>query len=180
MLSFLIKKKVTEEQIAAHFVQHIVQMVEEGFGDIADLVNQDPEFETSPNISAEDYDKFMLIVVSGNLLYVPKHFHDYQDVRIMDSITKLLAASFGVANDKLKEVISSYQKFFSKINHPSKNVHYAMSKAVFFKYNLNDHQDEYFKKMNTPNPIFLNRMNDIISNFIWDWEAIQSEYKIVS
>ena len=180
MLSFLLKKKVTEDQIAAHFVHSVIQMVEESFEDIAELINQDPEFETPPAIDKNDYDKFMLIVVSGNLLYVPKYFHDYQDVRLIDSIQKMLAASFGVSNEQLKEAIASYQKFFGKINHPSKNIHYAMSKAVFFKYNLNDHQDEYFKKMNTPNPIFLNRMNEIVSNFIWDWESIQGEYKITS
>jgi hypothetical protein len=180
MLSFLIKKKISEQQVASHFVNAAIQMVEESWVDVAELINNEPEFERSPNISAEVYDRFMLIVIAGNLLYIPKHFNDYQDVRLTDSILNKLAEAFGLPKDKLKETISNYQKFFSKINHPSKNVHYAMSKAVFFKYNLNEFQDEYFRNMNTPNPIFLNHMNEIIGNFIWDWQSIQSDYKIVS
>ncbi|HAS35743.1 MAG TPA: hypothetical protein DCS15_04600 [Flavobacteriales bacterium] len=180
MLSFLIKKKISEQQVASHFVHSIIQMVEESFADVAELMNSEPEFETSPNINPDDYDRFMLIVLAGNLLFIPKHFNDYQDVRLTDSILNKLAEAFGLPKDKLKETISNYQKFFSKVNHPSKNIHYAMSKAVFFKYDLNRCQDEYFRNMKTPNPIFLNHMNDIIANYIWDWKSIQSEYKVVS
>jgi len=57
-------------------------------------------------------------------------------------------------------------------------VHYAMSKGVFFKYGLNDYQTEYFKNMNTPNPIFLKRLDEIIGQFIFNWPDIQENYRI--
>ena len=62
---------------------------------------------------------------------------------------------------------------------PSKNIHYAMSKAVFYKYELNQYQDAYFQKMKSPNPLFLKRLDDIVEHFIWDWEDLRSKYKIV-
>ena len=37
---------------------------------------------------------------------------------------------------------------------------YGMSKAVFHKYGLNEYQDEYFRRMQAPNPLFLKRMDD--------------------
>jgi hypothetical protein len=64
------------------------------------------------------------------------------------------------------------------VNFPSKNILYSMSKAVFFKYELNQYQDEYFRSMNTPNPIFLKSLDEVMRNFIWDWEAFCDKYKV--
>jgi len=35
MLSFLIKKKISEQQVASHFVNAAIQMVEESWVDVA-------------------------------------------------------------------------------------------------------------------------------------------------
>ena len=67
----------------------------------------------------------------------------------------------------------------NRMNMPSKNVHYAMSKAVFDRYKLNQFQEEYFRNLNTPNPIFLKRTDDIMENFIWDWQEIKDKYRFV-
>ena len=53
-----------------------------------------------------------------------------------------------------------------------------MSKAMFYKYKLNDCQDDYFKNMDSPNPLFLKRMDEIMKNFLWNWEAFFKRYKI--
>ena len=68
----------------------------------------------------------------------------------------------------------------NRVNHPSKNMLYAMSKAMFYKYELNDHQVEYFRNLNTPNPIFLKNLDDVMSNFLWDWDAFEEKYKVVA
>ena len=88
------------------------------------------------------------------------------------------ATVFGLSINELKAIIKEYDSFMSRVNHPSKNTLYAMSKAIFHKYNLNDFQDEYFKKMQCPNPLFLKRMDEIVSNFIWDWEAFFKKFKV--
>ena len=53
-----------------------------------------------------------------------------------------------------------------------------MSKAVFQKYNLNDFQDEYFRRLQAPNPLFLKRMDQVVVNFLWDWDAFFKKYRI--
>ena len=58
-------------------------------------------------------------------------------------------------------------------------MHYAMSKGVFFKYELNKFQSDYFRNMNTPNPIFLKRLDEVIGQFIFNWTEIQDTYRIV-
>ena len=55
-----------------------------------------------------------------------------------------------------------------------------MSKAVFHKYNLNEFQDEYFKRLQNPNPLFLKRMDEVMKFYIWNWDAFLKKYKINS
>ncbi len=179
MLSFLTKKKISEEKLAGYFTAGILQLVDKGFPDVAYLINEDPEFETSPNISANSADKFLLIVIAGNMAFIPKLFNNYQDVRLMEGIYNKLSSALNIEKDKLKQLVATYQSYMNRINMPSKNIHYAMSKAVFFKYDLNQFQDAYFQKMNSPNPLFLKRLDDIVENFIWDWEGVHDKYKIV-
>ncbi len=179
MLSFLTKKKISEEKLAECFAAGILQLVDSGFPEVAELINEDPEFETSPNISSNSADKFLLIVIAGNMAFVPKLFNNYQDVRLMEAVYNKLASSLNIDKEKLKQLVASYQSFMNRINMPSKNIHYAMSKAVFYKYELNQYQDAYFQKMKSPNPLFLKRLDDIVEHFIWDWEDLRSKYKIV-
>ena len=179
MLTLFRKKKLKEDKVANIFVNSILDLVDEGFPEVVALINEDPEFVSSPNICVENSDQFLLIVLAGNLKFIPDHFDNYQDVRLIDRILRKTANALGVDASDLKETVSSYQSYFSRINHPSKNTLYAMSKAVFHKYQLNDYQEEYFRNMNAPNPIFLKRMDDIITNFVWDWSSFQEKYRVI-
>ncbi|MBD79658.1 MAG: hypothetical protein CL840_12130 [Crocinitomicaceae bacterium] len=179
MFTFLTKKKITEKKLANLFVSGILHLVDQGFPDVAGMINEDPEFEKRPNISNSSADRFLMIVIAGNLQYIPKYFNDYQDVRLIDAITSDLASALNLDYQQLKAHISKYQSKMNRLNMPSKNIHYGMSKAVFHKYNLNDYQEQYFRNMNSPNPIFLKRLDDIMENFIWDWQEIQQKYRII-
>ncbi|MAX79624.1 MAG: hypothetical protein CL843_05555 [Crocinitomicaceae bacterium] len=179
MFDILFKKKVTEDQLANYFVNSVFQLIEEGFADVAAVINTDSTFVKSPEINPDNSDEFLMIVIAGNLKYMSQQFNDYQDVRLIDLVTKKFANALGLSHAEMKTLIGKYQSYFSRINHPSKNTHYAMSKAFFFKYNLNCFQEEYFKHMQTPNPVFLKHLDDIMENFIWDWSAFKDKYRIV-
>ena len=179
MFDTLFKKKIREEQLADYFVKSLINMVENGFPEVADLINTDPTFIVGPDVHPTDNDKFLLILLAGNLNYIPKYFNDYQDIRLIDKILKIASRDLGVTYEELKRAVSQYQAFFKKVNHPSKNTQYAMSKALFFKYNLNECQEDYFKNMETPNPIFLKHLDDLLVNFIWDWKHFVDKFKII-
>ena len=178
MLSIFTKKKLSEEKLQGLFVSGILQLVDRGFPDVAELINTDPEFEVNPNLQPNDADRFLMIVVAGNLATIPKHFNDYQDVRIIDGIVRQMANVLNIEHESLKTVVAKYQSFINRVNMPSKNILYGMSKAVFHKYELNQYQIEYFKNMKSPNPLFIKRLDDIMLNFLWDWAEIRSKYKI--
>ena len=118
-------------------------------------------------------------MIAGNLNFIPRYFNDYQDIRLAESANRKFARVLDVPLDIFKSEIKKYNQLFSRLNHPSKNTLYAMSKAVFNKYHLGQFQDEYFKKMDAPNPVFLKRLDAIMEEFIFDWEQFVDDFKIV-
>ena len=100
-----------------------------------------------------------------------KRLERVQSDRIKELLIQKFSALYDLRIEETKQHIKSYSSFMGKINYPSKNVLYAMSKCVFHKYNLASYQEEYFRDLNSPNPKFLKRLNKIVENFIWDWDT---------
>ena len=54
-----------------------------------------------------------------------------------------------------------------------------MAKSIFVKYNLNEYQGDLLKNQNEANPVFLQELTDLMSNFIWNWSDYLSKYKLI-
>jgi hypothetical protein len=180
MLRTIFKKKVNEDKLANVLINSLVHAMEVGFPDISELINNDKDFVEKPNISPEDYDRFMLILFVGNLKIMEKRLEGEQADRLKELLIEKFSTLYNLKVSQTKDHIKSYSSFMSKINYPSKNALYAMSKCIFHKYNLASYQEEYFKDMNTPNPKFLKRLNNIVEKFVWDWDYFLSKYNFVS
>ena len=178
MFTLFGKKKIQENIVANIFVNTILNAIDNSFGDVVGVINEAPEFIKSPRISSADDDQFILIVFAANLLYIPNHLKDYQDERMTQLVTSKLAKAFDTDEERLAKALKDYQCYLKKVNHPSKNTLYAMSKAVFGKYQLNQYQDAYFKNMNSPNPMFLKRLDEVMENFLWNWETFLQKHQI--
>lgn len=178
MLGTLLKKRLSDSQLASIFLNGIFEMVDNGFVEVADLINEDMAFVSSPSIKAEQNGQFTMIVVVANISSLETTFETGQASRIERLIFEHLGSLMGISAGAAEEKVREYQKFMNRINHPSKNMIYAMSKAVFQKYQLNDFQDEYFKRLQAPNPLFLKRMDQIMIHFLWDWDSFFKKYKI--
>lgn len=179
MLTLFGKKKISEEQVANVFVNAIQVMIDEGFEDVAGLINDSPEFVKSPNINSEDSGPFTMIVLAGNIKTIPQYYNAGQDKRITEHILEKFAELYEIDKMKLAQMVSDTRKFMSRKNHPSKNVINGMARALFCRYELNKYQEEYFKNLQSPNPIFIQRLKDALENFMWDWNAINEKYKVV-
>lgn len=178
MLGSLLKKKLSDNQLANVFMNGILEMVENGFGEVAQMINEDPAFIHSPGIPETKNGQFSMIVLVANLSSLESTFEVEQAVRVEQLIFNKLGQMMQSDAAEAEQTVREYQKFMQRINHPSKNMVYAMSKAVFFKYELNQYQDEYFSRMQSPNPLFLKRMDAIVGNFLWDWDAFFKKYRI--
>ena len=173
------KKKLKEDKLANIFVNSILKTTDDGFSDIVGIIKESPEFVTEPEIDAGNDSKFLLIVLAANLKEVPKHLEAHQDNRMINLIITKLSGVFDVDFDKLEGILREYQSYLSRVNHPSNNNLYAMSKAVFFKYDLGQYQEDYFKNMNSPNPLFLKRLDEAMKLFLFNWSETTAEYQIV-
>ena len=178
MLGTLLKKRLSDTQLANVFLNGIFEIVDNGFVEIVDLINEDLAFVTSPSIPVERNGQFTMIVVVANISSLETTFETVQANRIEKIIFEQMGSLMGVSAAEAEAKVREYQKFMQRINHPSKNMVYAMSKAVFQKYDLNDFQDEYFKRLQSPNPLFLKRMDQVMVNFLWDWDSFFKKYKI--
>lgn len=179
MLAAIFKKKLSDDQLSTIFVNGVVDVVDKSFVEVSSLIKEDPAFVCPPDLSKASEGHFTMIVIVGNLNFIGDSFAAEQSIRLEKMIITKFAEVFEMEESTFKNHINEYRSFISRVNHPSKNMIYGMSKAIFYKYKLNDFQDEYFKSMDCPNPLFLKRMDEIVMNFIWNWEAFFKRYKMV-
>jgi hypothetical protein len=180
MLSTILKRKLSDNQVANIFINAIFDTVDNGFKEVAQLINEDVAFVQSPNLAENENGEFGLIVIVGNLSFLESTFDAEQAGRVEKIIFEKLSKIYDMSELDFSRLIRDYQTFISRVNHPSKNMIYGMSKAVFYKYKLNDFQDEYFRRMQAPNPLFLKRMDEVLGTFIWNWDAFFKRYKLNS
>ncbi len=173
------KKKITEEKLATSFVNAILELTAQGFPAIAAELNESPEFSASPNLCDEDDVDFALVILAGNLLEMQRVMGPGLDRRIHSLSISKFAHAIGHTGTDLEQEIKALQSTMERLNFPSKNTVYAMSKALFHRYDLYCFQDIYFREQRAPNPIILKRIINLMSYFIWNWGEVQEQYKIV-
>lgn len=179
MLSTLLgKKKLTEEAVSELMVNSILNAVSINFRDVAGLINNDIDFVNKPNLDPEDGYQFLLIVLTGNICFIPKFFESGKDKRIIEHVITYASSVLGYDKRTFAKDISECKKMMSRINYPSKNTIYAMSKAIFYRYELNEFQEKYFKTLRSPNPKFLKRMDDVVKLFVFNWAFFLEKHKV--
>ena len=82
MIRSFLKRKLTDNQLANIFVNGLLEVIDKGFKDVAFLINEDPAFEETPNISPESNSEFTLIVIVGNLIALESSFETDQAFRV--------------------------------------------------------------------------------------------------
>ena len=172
------RRKLTEEQVAALFVETTFETVEQGWPEIAAFLNASPVFIQRPKLDEEDYGRFLMIIVSANLQLIPRHFDSGVDRQIIQHICSKFALAFGLTPDVFTQKVKNYRSFMKQINRPSKNLVTAMTRAIFYKYHLNQFQEPYFRDMNTPEPNIQRELKSLMAHFLWDWDAFTENYRV--
>ena len=179
MLSTLFRKrKITEPQLAHSFVNITISAIDDSFSDIIDAIKNDSELTSCPSLNQRDIDKFTFIVLAGNLKTIERFLPASEEISLNGLITEKIAEIYNSDYNTIKSYLEEYSSYISRVNHPSKNILYGMSKAVFFKFELGKHQEDYFAQLNSPNPIFLKRIDNIMEHYLWDWNSLFNKHKI--
>jgi len=174
----IFKKKVSEEKVATLFVNNVFNSVDAGFADVTELISNDLQFETPATMDPKDQDAFLMIVITGNYILLEEYFDEGQEDRIRELVLNKLASIYDAQRDSVETAIKEMTAFFSKINYPSKKTIYAMSRAIFFKYDLNRFQKPFFKDKGVPDPVLLKHMDEINEQFLIDWNQFTDKFKI--
>jgi stalled ribosome rescue protein Dom34 len=177
MFSNFLKKKLDEGQISSIFIHGIFDVIDRGFTPVCECINEDPCFVASPGVDAKAVDEFALIVIAANIVEMERLFVGHTGTRTIQLIYEKLAAAYTMEVLEMRQILQEYKRFMKRVNLPSKTTLYAMSKAVFHKYELNQYQDDYFKRMNAPNPVFLKRLDELLHHFLWNWETFFKKYR---
>lgn len=177
MLGNLIKRKIDADRLANVFVNSILHVTEHGFQDIKEMICEDTAFTSMPDVSDQHAENFLLIITVGNLEYLDDYFEVDEVQEIKKLIVEKFANIYGVTYREFEDWLQQTESFISSVNHPSKNMLYGMSKAIFHKFDLNKYQEDHFKNLKTPNPLFLKRMDEVMSNFLWDWDQFFRKHK---
>ena len=178
MFGTILRKKVSDEKLANVFINGLFSTIDEGFPVVAEFINDDQAFVVSPEINPKNSYEFSLVVIVGNLSFLESAFEPEQADRVETLVYQKLAKVYDMDLYGFKQMLKDYKNLMWRLNHPSKNMIYAMSKGIFDKYALYNYQDEYFKRMQSPNPLFLKRLDEIVENFIWDWDAFFKRYRL--
>ncbi|HEX4887638.1 MAG TPA: hypothetical protein VFV37_06285 [Luteibaculaceae bacterium] len=175
------KRKISENKVANVLVNTLIEYCENGFPEVVEVINNSPEFSSSPNVDKEQYAEFLQILIVSNLNFLPHYLEPDIAARVQELVIEKFAGVFEVNPKELDDRLKEYKKFLTRINHPSKNMLYAMSKGMFYKYDLNDYQnEEYFRNLQTPNPIFLKRLDDVMAQFIFNWDDFVAKYRVTA
>jgi len=178
MLGFALRKKIDQHKLANIFVNSLLEVVENGHPEIIEMIKEDTAFVAEPKVTKNSLNQFLLIVTVGNLEFLKDRFNDYDVDDIEQEIIEKFASIFDLTPSKFSSLLKETRAFIDHHNYPSKNILYGLSKAIFYKYELNQYQESYFKSMNTPNPLFLKRLDELLINFMWDWDVFLRRFKI--
>ncbi|MFM7565743.1 MAG: hypothetical protein ACKO4K_03250 [Flavobacteriales bacterium] len=178
MFSSILKKKLSEDQVSNIFINGLFDAIDRGFECVAGAINDDSCFVNSPSIDPKDINEFALIVIAGNIIELERLFDGHSGNRLLNLVYDKLAGVYKLEEMEIRQIIQEYKAYMKRVNVPSKTTLYAMSKAVFHKYALNGYQDDYFKRMNTPNPIFLKRLDELMNHFLFNWDVFLKKYRV--
>ena len=82
MFGTIIRKKLSDEKLANVFINGLLTTIDNGFPVVAECINDDPAFVSSPEIRENDSYRFSLIVIVGNLTFLESSFEPEQVTRI--------------------------------------------------------------------------------------------------
>lgn len=174
------KKKVKANLASAIYVNLLNNVIEVGFLEIKDFINNNNNLEDKPSITNQHSNWFRSIVFLGNMRNLDDFFEENESVILRGFILEEMHKDLVDSDQALAiERFLDYENYFTELLVEKGDVINAMAYAIFEKYNINQYQGDLFKRKNKPNPIFYNELKNLLKHFIWNWQEYLDKNKIV-
>ena len=105
MLGFAVRKRIDQDKLANIFVNSLIEVVENGFRDIEEMIQDDTAFVVEPIISESARNQFLLIVAVGNLEFLRESFDSYEVDEIEDSIIEKFASIYDMEKNDFARLL---------------------------------------------------------------------------
>ena len=179
MLSFFKfsrKKKEKLEITINKYVKSINDVIDSGFIEIKEFINDNNNLDISPEIKDKDIKWFRVIIILGNISELKNYFHESQVFKMKNMIIENSLAYFdsSITFDHFLD----YDSFFNQILSVHESSPKAMAHALFEKYEINKCQVDLFRRKNEPNPVFVHELKNLLSHFLWNWNDYLKKFKV--
>ena len=173
------KKKVKAELAAAIYVNLLNNVIEDGFVEIKDFINNNNNLEDSPNLTNKDVDWFRNIIFLGNMQNLDTFYEEKESAILRGLILNEMYKELSENEQHLAiERFLDYENYFNELLIENEYSINAMAYGIFEKYNINEYQGDLFKRKNKPNPVFYNELKNLLKHFIWNWEDYLEKNKL--
>jgi len=173
------KKKVKAELAAAIYVNLLNNVIEVGFVEIKDFINNNNNLEDNPNLTNLDVEWFRNIIFLGNMQNLDTHFEEKESAILRGFILDEMHKELPDNEQHLAiERFLDYENYFNELLIENEYAISAMAYGIFEKYNINEFQGDLFKRKNKPNPIFYNELKNLLKHFMWNWEDYLEKNKL--
>ena len=142
LFGFSKKEKVTVKDLASVYSRTLFEVIDLGFSEIIEFVNDNRKFEESPNLKVDDANWFLMIVFAANNHCLPSFFDDHIVHRLHHASLNELIKFMDLEEDLVRDMFIDYENFFKEQYSEDITIEKAMAKSIFVKYNLNEYQGD--------------------------------------
>ena len=181
MLSFFKlsrKKKEKLEITISKYVMSINDVIDSGFTEIKEFINENNNLDISPEIKDDDIRWFRIIIILGNVSELKNYFEKSQVSKMKDMIIEDSLRYFNRNSSITIDHFIDYDSFFNQLISIHDSSAKAMAYALFEKYEINKCQVDLFRRKNEPNPVFIHELKNLLSHFLWNWSDYLKKFKV--
>tara|TARA_Y100001968_G_scaffold333825_1_gene399893 strand:+ start:4315 stop:4866 length:552 start_codon:yes stop_codon:yes gene_type:complete len=182
MLNFLRlskKKKVNVQDVMDLYFEHLNDVIQDGFVEIKDFINNNNNLESSPNISDSEIDTFRLFILLYNIYNLESYFEEYQISILRTKIIDKTLIYIDNNEELAMEKFLNHEEYFKELVDEYKDGLKATAFSLFNKYDINNCQGDLFRRKKEPNPVFLHELKSNLKFFLWNWDDYLKKYRIV-
>lgn len=180
LFGFNKRRKIKIDDLAVVYTNTLFEVIDNGFPEIIEFVNDNRKFEESPNLQRTDVVWFIMIIFAANNYRLSEYFDDSTVDKIHLSTLNELIKYIDLEEELVREMFLDYENFFKEQLNEDTSIEKAMAKSIFVKYNLNDFQGDLLKNQNEPNPVFLQELTDLLGLFTWNWSDYLLKFKVIN
>ena len=112
LFGFSKKEKVTVKDLASIYSRTLFEVIDLGFPEIIEFVNDNRKFEESPNLKKEDANWFLMIVFAANNHSLSNYFEESIVHRLHHASLNELIKFLELEEDIVRDMFLDYESFF--------------------------------------------------------------------